>query len=61
MVIIVPYLEGRVSQVVLVAKNPSSNAGDTGDAGSIPWGRAWQPIPAFLPGESPRTEDPGGL
>ena len=56
-----PYLEGRVSQVVLVAKNLSSNAGDTRDAGSVPWRRAWQPIPAFLPGESPWTEEPGGL
>ena len=25
-----------VSQVVLVAKNPSSNAGDAGDLGSVP-------------------------
>ena len=23
--------------------------------------RAWQPIPVFLPGESPRTEEPGEL
>ena len=22
---------------------------------------AWQPTPVFLPGESPRTEEPGGL
>ena len=29
--------------------------------GKIPWRRAWQPIPAFLPGESPWTEEPGGL
>ena len=29
--------------------------------GKIPWRRAWQPIPVFLPGESPWTEDPGGL
>ena len=26
-----------------------------------PWRRKWQPIPVFLPGESPRTEEPGGL
>ena len=25
------------------------------------WRRAWQPIPVFLPGESPWTEEPGGL
>ena len=27
----------------------------------IPWRRAWQPTPEFLPGESPWTEEPGGL
>ena len=27
----------------------------------IPWRRAWQPIPVFLPKEFPRTEKPGGL
>ena len=25
--------------------------------GKIPWRRAWQPTPVFLPGESPWTED----
>ena len=25
------------------------------------WRRAWQPTPGFLPGESPWTEQPGGL
>ena len=29
--------------------------------GKIPWRRAWQPIPVFKPGESPRTEEPGRL
>ena len=29
--------------------------------GKIPWKRAWQPTPVFLPGESPRTEEPGRL
>ena len=24
-------------------------------------GRTWQPVPVFLPGESPWTEEPGGL
>ena len=28
--------------------------------GKIPWRRAWQPTPVFLPGES-WTEEPGGL
>ena len=27
----------------------------------IHWRRAWQPTPVFLPGESPWTEQPGGL
>ena len=27
----------------------------------IPWRRAWQPTPVFLPGESPWTEEPDGL
>ena len=27
----------------------------------IPWRRAWQPTPLFLPGESPWTEEPGRL
>ena len=29
--------------------------------GKIPWRRAWQPSPVFGPGESPWTEEPGGL
>jgi len=29
--------------------------------GKIPWRRAWQPTPVFLPGEPPWTESPDGL
>ena len=29
--------------------------------GEIPWKRVWHPIPVLLLGESPRTEEPGGL
>ena len=29
--------------------------------GKIPWRRAWQPTPVFLPGEFSWTEEPGGL
>ena len=29
--------------------------------GEDPWRRAWQSTPIFLPGESPWTEEPGGL
>ena len=39
-----------------MVKNPPANAGDTRDSGSIPrkipWRKAWQPTPVFLPGES---------
>ena len=44
-------------------KGPACNAGDGFDpwVGNIPWRRAWQPTPVFLPGKSPWTEEPGGL
>ena len=52
-------------------KNLPANAGEVGVAdlfpfpryslGKICWRRAWQPTLVFLPGESPRTEEPGGL
>ena len=29
--------------------------------GKIPWRRVWQLIPVFLPGESPRTEEPRAI
>ena len=29
--------------------------------GKVPWRRAWQPTPVFLPGESPWEEESGGL
>ena len=53
-------------QVVLVVKNPPVNAGDIRDVGlipggKIPWRRKWKPTLVFLPGESPWTEEPGGL
>ena len=44
--------------VALVVKNPLANAEEVRDTGSIPgvrkipWRRAWQPTPVFLPGES---------
>ena len=47
-----------VSQVVQMLKNPLANAGDIRDTGStVDWkepleGRAWQPTPVSLPGES---------
>ena len=40
-----------------MVKNLPNNAGDIRDrldpwVGKIPWKRAWQPTPVFLPGES---------
>ena len=57
------------SQMVLVVKNPPTNAGDVRDAGSIPGsGRSpgdgellqwkWQPTPVFLPGRSHGQRSP---
>ena len=63
------YSPQRASQVALVVKNMPASAGDGGCkrwqfdpwVRKIPWRRAWQPTPVFLPGESPWTEEPGGL
>ena len=50
-----------------MVKDPPANAGDVKDTGSIsgsgryPGGGKWQPIPVFLPVESPWTEEPAGL
>ena len=30
-------------------------------SGKVPWRRAWQPTPVFLPEEYPWREEPGGL
>ena len=43
-------------QVALVANNPPANEGNMRHGfdpwmGKIPWRRAWQPTPVFLPGE----------
>ena len=46
------------------SKESACNAGDPGFdpwVGKIPWRRAWQPTPVFLPVESPWTEVPGRL
>ena len=56
------------TQVALVVKNLPANAGDIRDVGlddpwigKIPWRRAWQPTPVFLPRESPWAEEPAEL
>ena len=54
------------SQVALAVKNWPTNAGDIRDVDSIPgwgrlpWRRAWQPTPVFLPGESHGQRSPAG-
>ena len=51
-----PYIPGI--QVAPVVKNPPANAGDVKRhrfdpwVRKIPWKRAWQITPVFLPGES---------
>ena len=47
----------RASQVALVVKNPPANAGDKRLqfdpwVRKIPWRKAWQLPPVFMPGES---------
>ena len=54
------------SQVARVVKNLPANAGDKTCrvdpwVGKIPWRRAWQSTPVFFPGESPWTEESGGV
>ena len=46
-----------------MAKNPPAiwRPGFNPWDGKIPGRRKWQPTPVFLPGESPWTEEPGGL
>ena len=53
----------RTSQVALVVKDLPANAEDCGFhpwVGKIPWRRAWQPTPVFLPGESHGQGSPVG-
>ena len=50
------YISYWASQVALVVKNPSASAVDKRCrfdpwVGKIPWRRAWQSTPVFLPGE----------
>ena len=53
------------SQVALGGKEPAcpcrrhKRYGFDPWVGKIPWRRAWQPTSVSLPGESPRTEEPG--
>ena len=52
--------------VALVGRDPPANAGDIRDTGSnpgserLPWRKAWQPTPVFLPEESHRPRSLAG-
>ena len=49
-------------RVVQIVKNPQyRRSGFDPWVGKIPWRRAWQPTPVFLPGEFPWMEEPGRL
>ena len=54
------YYASHLAQTV---KNPAAvkRPGFDPWVEKIPWRRARQPTPVFLPGESPWTEVPGGL
>ena len=52
-----PQFASPLVQVVLVVKNPPAKAGNKRHrfdpwVRKVPWRRAWQPTPVFLPGES---------
>ena len=42
-------------------KQETGDPGSVPGSGRLPWRRARQPTPVFLPGESPWTEEPGGV
>ena len=53
----------RASLVAQTVKNPPAMRKSWVQSLGLenPLRRAWQPTPVFLPGESPWTEEPGGL
>ena len=55
--------QALASLVAQLVKNPPAirETGFRPWVGKILWRRAWQITPVLLPGESPRTEEPGGL
>ena len=58
-----PLQYSWTSLVVQMVKNPPTmwETWVQSLSGNIPWRRAWQPTLVFLLGESPWTEEPGGL
>ena len=68
------YKELGIAYYISGGSNSKESASNVGDLGAIPvrprvdpwvgkirWRREWQPTPIFLLGESPWTEEPGGL
>ena len=57
------FVRVRASLVAQLVKNPPANGRPGLDpwVGKIPWRKAWQLTTVFLPGESPWTEEPGGV
>ena len=55
--------DSQASLVAQIVKNPPGmwETWVWSLVGKIPWRRAWQPTPVFLPGESLQTEKPGRL
>jgi len=63
--LIVASICGGVSQVAVVVKKKKKNRLPKRCrfdlwVGKIPWRRAWQPTPVFLPGESHRQRSQAG-
>ena len=58
-----PFQYSWASLVTQRVKSPPAmqDTGFNSWVGKIPWRGAWQPTPVFLPGESPWTEESGGL
>ena len=51
-----PLQDSWTSLVVQTVKDPQQSGFDPW-VGKIPWRRAWQPTPIFLPGKSPWTRE----
>ena len=58
--ICIPCQASLVAQIVKYLPQCRRPGFDPWD-GKIPWRKSWQPTPVFWPGESPWTEQPGGL
>ena len=59
----IPHILDLASHMALLVAQMVKNLRPGFDpwVGKVFWRRAWQPTPVILPGESPWTEEPGGL